>query len=163
MDPRLNAFAMAQLMPVPGERRLYRLEGVGTLRLSGWGSHAATAEAHGLSWEITHRGRWHPVTQAVDAAGVVVGEFRGRTLQGGGVLRWFDLDIVVRPQVLRPERYVLIEDERTFATVEGRGWGRRPVWVAVDEDVVIHPGLLLFAVFVVGTLAQEADAAATAA
>jgi hypothetical protein len=46
-----------RLTRTPVDGRLYVFEGVGTLRLTGWMSHAATAEARGLSWQISSRGR----------------------------------------------------------------------------------------------------------
>jgi hypothetical protein len=39
--------------------------------------------------------------------------------------------------------------------LDGKGWGRRPVTIEVDEPV--EPGLLLFAAFVVRTLARESS------
>jgi len=38
------------------DRKLYVLDGVGSLRLHGWMSRGATAEANGRSWEIERRG-----------------------------------------------------------------------------------------------------------
>jgi hypothetical protein len=42
------------------DRRLYALEGVGTLRLEGLGGRMATAEAGTESWHITRRSRLGP-------------------------------------------------------------------------------------------------------
>ncbi len=39
-----------ELTRAQGDRRLYSLDGVGTLRLEGFFSRAATAEANGTSW-----------------------------------------------------------------------------------------------------------------
>jgi hypothetical protein len=45
-----------ELKRTPGDRRLYALEGVGTLHLKGFASRAATAEAGGRTWRIArHR------------------------------------------------------------------------------------------------------------
>ena len=155
MDTRVHSFATLQLTPAPGDRRLYALDGVGTLRLTGWASRTATAEAGGLAWLMTYRGLLAPVIQAADAAGVV-GEFRARTLHRGGLLRWRDRELNVRPDSLWRERYVLVEDDRRAATIEARGWGRQPVNLRIDGAAELEPGLLLFAVFVVGTLAHNA-------
>jgi hypothetical protein len=46
-----------ELTRTPGDRRLYTLEGVGTLRLQGFVSRTATAEADGMRWRIARRGR----------------------------------------------------------------------------------------------------------
>jgi hypothetical protein len=151
-----------QLTRAPDDPRLYSLCNVGTLRLSGWTARAATVEADGLTWRITRRGIWQPVVQAADTTGAVVGEFRGRTHRGGE-LRWFDRRLSLRPdRFWREQRYVLIENGRSFATIEGRGWGSRPVNIAVDDAVRLDPALLLFVAFVVGTLAQTAQAATLA-
>jgi hypothetical protein len=160
MVSRSNSFATVQLTPIPGDRRLYALECVGTLRLAGWGSRAATAEGGGRAWEFTCRGLWQPVIQAADVAGTSIGEYRARTLQLGGVLRWSDRELALRPDSLWRDRYVLAEDDRRLATIEGRAWGKRPVSVRVDGAADIGPGLLLFAVFVVGTLEKNAHVAA---
>ena len=152
-----------RLMRVPDDRRAYALRGVGTLRLTGWGSRTATAEGGGLSWQIAHRGLWQPVFQAADAAGDIVGVFRGRTLRHGGMLTWCDRQLDLRPDGLPRERYALVEGDRAVATIEGTGgWGRRPVNVGVGDPAAIDPGLLLFAVFVVAALAQPTQPAAAA-
>lgn len=46
--------------------------------------------------------------------------------------------------------------------LEGKSWGRRRVVVAEDDSIAIEPGLLLFASFVVCSLAEEASGAAGA-
>ena len=154
MASRLHSFATLQLTPTPGDRRLYTLDGVGTLRLSGWASRTAPAEAGGPAWQLTCRGLLAPFIQAADAAGAIVGEFRGSTLHRGGPLRWLDRELAVRSDSLWRERYLLVEDDRRLATIEAKGWGRQPVKLRTDGE--IEPGLLLFAVYVVGTLAQNA-------
>jgi len=156
METRLHSFVTLQLTPAPADRRLYVLNGIGTLRLTGWASRTATAEAGGLAWQMTHRGLLQPVIEASDAAGAIAGEYRGRAHRGG-VLRWVGRELAVRPDSLWPDRYVLVEDDRRLATIEGRGWGRRPLSLRVDGAAEIEPGLLLFAVFVAGTLAQNAQ------
>jgi hypothetical protein len=45
-----------ELTRTPSDRRLYVLEGVGALRLVGFGSRAATAEADGRSWRFAAAG-----------------------------------------------------------------------------------------------------------
>jgi hypothetical protein len=46
--------------------------------------------------------------------------------------------------------------------IDGKGWGKRPVAVHVDDTASVEPGLLLFAAFVVRRLADDASAAAAA-
>jgi hypothetical protein len=48
--------AELELNRTPDDRRVYALEGVGTLRLEGLASRTATAEAGGSSWRITRHG-----------------------------------------------------------------------------------------------------------
>ena len=67
-----------ELTRTPGDRRLYVLADVGTVRLKGWASRAARAEANGRTWEIARRGLWRPVVEATDGAGRAVGQFRAR-------------------------------------------------------------------------------------
>jgi hypothetical protein len=149
---------------IPGERRVYAVRGIGTLRLTGWGSRTATAEGGGLSWQLAHRGIWQPVFQAADAAGDIVGDFRGRTLAHGGVLRWSDRELDLRPGGFGRERYALVEEGHTLATIERMGgWGRCPADIGIDDPDAIEPGLVLFAAFVVATLGQGVLATATAA
>lgn len=151
-----------QLTRTPGDRRLFALEGVGTLRLTGWAPRAGTAEAGSLSWQIKRRGFWSRVIQATDVAGVVVGEYEGRSLRRGGVLRWCDRELALRPDSVWRERYALLEGDRQLAAIEGTSWGKRPVNITVDDHATAFaPGLLLFAAFVVQTLAQDADAGTT--
>ena len=64
-----------------GDRRLYDLDGVGTLRLIGLASRSATAEAGGTRWRIGRRRFWRRVIQATDGTGAAVGEFEPRGLR----------------------------------------------------------------------------------
>ena len=146
-----------QLTRTTGDRRLYGLEGVGTLRLAGWGSRAGIAAAGAHSWQLTRRGFWPRVIQAADATGAVVGEYELRALRRGSALRWCDRELALRPDSVWRERYALLDGSRQLATIEGTSWGKDPVNIAVyDNAATIDPGLLLFAAFVVRTLAQDA-------
>ena len=141
------------------DRRRYELAGFGTLRLGGWASRWATAEAGEQRWGFARRGIFRSVIQATDPAGTVVGAFEGRSLKRGGALRWDEHEYVLTPDSMWKERYALLEGDRRLAMLEGKGWGKRPVRVDVD-DVTIDPGLLLFAAFVVRALAEDASSAA---
>jgi hypothetical protein len=151
-----------ELTRMPNDRRLYALEGVGTLRLEGFGSRAATAEADGNSWRLAPRRWWQRDLKATDAMGVVVGEFEPRTIRRGGVLRWAGRELSLRPASAWRERYALADGDRELALLDGKGWGRRPVKVSIDDVGAVEPGLLLFATFVVRGLADDAGAAAGA-
>jgi hypothetical protein len=138
------------------------LEGVGTLRLHGFMSRAATVVAGGLSWRIARSGFWRGSTVATDAAGTVVGEFEPRNLRRGGRLRWGRRELELRPSSSWREPYVLAESDRELALLDGKGWGRRPVSVSADDIDAVEPGLLLFAAFIVRGLAEDAGSAAAA-
>jgi hypothetical protein len=151
-----------ELTRTPGDRRLYALADVGTLRLKGWASRGASAEASGRSWELARRGFWGRAVEAADATGTTVGRFTGRSVRRGGTLRWLDRELMLRPASRWRERYALADGDREIALFDGKGWGRRPVKVTVEEPGAVDPGLLLFAAFVVRGLAEDAGAALTA-
>ena len=145
-----------------GDSRRYELAGFGTLRLGGWASRWATAEAGDERWGFARRGIFRSVIQATDPAGSVVGNFQGRSLKRGGTLLWEGHEHVLKPDSRWTERYALLDGERRLALLEGKGWGKRPVRVDVD-DTTIDAGLLLFAAFVVRALAEDASSGGAAA
>jgi hypothetical protein len=134
----------------------YALEGVGMVCVTGRSSRAATVQARGLTWQITRCGVLQPVLQAADATGAIVGTFKGRALRRGGPLEWSDHELSLQAEGRWPPRYVLLSGDRRLATIEGRRWDGEPVDIVVDEQANIAPELLLFAAFVVGTLAPSA-------
>jgi hypothetical protein len=144
------------------DRRLYALERVGTLRLQGFASRGATVQADGSSWRIARRGFWQRLIEATDASGTVVGEYEPRSVRRGGTVRWAGRDLVLRPASSWRERYALADGDRELAVLDGKGWGRRPVKVTVDDAEPVDPGLLLFAAFIVRGLAEDAGSAAGA-
>jgi hypothetical protein len=158
-----EALADHELTRTPGERRLYALEDIGTLRLKGFTARAATAEAAGSTWEISRRRFWQRGVQATDAAGTVVGDFEPGKLHRGGALLWAGRKLMLRPASRWRERYALADGDRELAVFDGKGWGRRPVKVTLDAPGAADPGLLLFAAFVVRGLAEDAGSAAAAA
>jgi hypothetical protein len=153
-----------ELTRTPGDRKLYVLEGAGTLRLRGWTGRAATAEttAGDRSWELVQRGVFRTVIEATDAAGTPVGAYEPRTFRRGGALTWQGRDFGLRPASSWKQRYALTDGERELATIEGKGWGKRPVKVDVADLAALPSGLLLFAVYVVRARAEDAQAAAGA-
>lgn len=54
------------------------------------------------------------------------------------------------------------DGEQELALLDGKGWGRRPVEVTIDDPGAVESGLLLFAAFVVRGLAEDAGSAAAA-
>jgi hypothetical protein len=93
-----------------------------------------------------------------------VGAFAPRTFRRGGTLTWGGRAYGLRPASAWKERYALTAPEAEgggeLATIEGRGWGKRPVRVDALDPTALPPGLLLFAVYVVRTLAEDSQAAA---
>lgn len=151
-----------ELTRTPDDRKLYVLEGAGTLRLRGWTGRSATAEtaAGDRSWEIAQRGIFRAVIEASDAAGSAVGAYEPRTFRRGGALTWEGRDYGLRPASSWKQRYALTGGDRELAVIEGKGWGKRPVKVDVADLASLPPGLLLFAVYVVRALAENAQSAA---
>ena len=152
------------------DRRLYTLDGVGTLRLDGLLMRSATAEAGTDTWRFARRGLWRRALEATDAAGAVAGTFEPRELRRGGTLTWHGVEYTMQPHSLFRERYALARGDTELALIEATGWwgwgARRPVKVSLDDPAVVpDPGLLLFAAFAVRTLADAAgeSAAVTAA
>ena len=145
-----------ELVRTPTDRKLYRLDGIGTLRFAGAFSRTATAASDGNSWRFTRRGFWRQVIHAADAADVVVGEFVPRGVRRGGTLRWGERRLTLRATGLVRERYVLVDGDRALARIDAKSWGSRPVMVAFDVAHVVEPGLVLFASFVVHQLAADA-------
>ncbi|MDX6376480.1 MAG: hypothetical protein QOE98_783, partial [Gaiellaceae bacterium] len=141
-----DSMADLELTRTREDRRLYALGDVGTLRLTGFWSRSATAQAGDRTWELTRSGLWRPIIRATDEAGTVVGEFEPRGgLRRGGTLRWGDRSYTLRPASSWRERYAIVDDDRELAVLDGKGWGKRPVAVTVDDRSPIDPGLLLFA------------------
>jgi hypothetical protein len=149
-----------ELTRSPDGRRLFVLEGVGTLRSEGLFARAAVAEVDGRTWRFARRGLFGRRIEATETAGGVVGEFEARTVRRGGTLRWAGRELELRTASSWRERYALGDGERELALLDGKGWGRRPVKVTLDDLGAVEPPLLLFAAFVVRTLAEDAGAAA---
>ena len=69
----------------------------------------------------------------------------------------------MRPASAWRERYALTEGDRELALFAGKGWGRRPVQVTVNDPAAVDAGLLLFTAFVVRRLAEDAGSSAAVA
>lgn len=144
----------------PDDRRRYEVEGVGELRLQGLLARRADARTDGAEWSFARRGFWPTTVEATDVSGTVVGAFEPRKLRRGGELRWAGHTYELRPASRWRERYALAQGDRELAVLDGKGWGKRPVRITVDDPQAVEPGLLLFAAFVVRGLAEDASAAA---
>ena len=145
------------------DRRTYDLAGVGSMRLDGWLSRGAEAEAGGSRWRFNRRGMFKSGAEATNASGAAEGTFDGRALRRGGAIRWRGREFALRPASAWRERYALADGERELVLLDGKGWGKRPVKVTVEKPGAIEPGLLLFAAFVVRGLDEDAGSAAGAA
>jgi hypothetical protein len=146
-----------ELTRVPGDRRLYALEGVGTLRVHGFMGRRATAASADGTISIDRRGFWRRELVAVDELGSQVAEFEPRTIRRGGTLRFAGRELTLSPASSWRERYELAYAGRALAILDGKGWGRRPVSVTLLDPEPLDPRLLLFAAFVVRGLAEDAS------
>ena len=152
-----------ELTRVPGDRRLYALAGIGTLRLQGFLGRSAIAQSDGASWKLARRGFWQREIVASDESGVVIGTFDPRAIRRGGTLRFGDRELTLNPVSSWRERYELVEGDRRLALLDGKGWGKRPVRLTLEAGEPLEPGLALFATFVVRGLAEDASGASGAA
>jgi hypothetical protein len=152
-----------ELTRAAGDRRLYALDGVGTLRLGGLCSRSAFAEGDRRRWRIGPVGFWRRRLEVVDETGAVVGAFDPHSFRRGGRVQWQARELALRPASSWRERYALADGDRELAAFDGRGWGRRPVKVTVVEPGDLDPGMLLFVAFVVRRLAESQASAATTA
>lgn len=150
-----------ELTRAPGDRKLYVLEGVGSLRLRGWTGRSATAEtlAGDRSWSLTQRGLFRAVIEASDAAGTIVGAYEPRTFRRGGALTWENHPYGLRPASAWKERYALLDGDHELAIIDGKGWGKRPVRITTADPASLSAGLLLFTVYIVRALAENAQSA----
>jgi hypothetical protein len=148
---------------VPGERRLYEVRGVGTIRFDGLFSRAATAEAGEKRWRLARRGFWGRRVEASDADGTTIGTFEPHALRRGGPLVWAERELRLQPASAWRERYALVDGDQELAVFDGKGWGRKPVAISIDDPDALDPGLVLFTAFVVRGLAEDASATAGAA
>jgi hypothetical protein len=142
------------------DRRLYALDGVGTVRLRGWTSRDATIAVAGAEWAVERRGIFAATTTAYDAAGAEVGIFRARSIRRGGDLEWAGRPLTLRPASAWRERYALADGERELAVFDGKGWGKRPVKVTIADLAAVAPALLLFTAVVVRGLSEDSASAA---
>lgn len=153
-----------ELTRTPGDRRLYRLGGTGTIRLGGLFSRRADAEAGPDRWRFAGRGFWRRRIQATDTAGTIAGAFAPRSLRRGGTLHWGGRELSLRPASSWRQRYALADGDRELVVLDAKGWGRRrPVKITVLDGDPPEPGLLLFAAYVVRQLAVNAAGASSAA
>lgn len=156
---------MADLVLTRTDKRVYSLEGVGTLRLQKMFWNAATAEAGGRSWRFVRRGWFRRSIEATDESGQPVGMFEGnRGWRRGGTVRWEGRDFTLRSRsTWKAQRFVLLDGDREVAVLDGKASDRRPVTVSVDEPGALDAGLLLFVAFVVRGLTLDAIAAISVA
>ncbi|MGH2900684.1 MAG: hypothetical protein ACRDMZ_18560, partial [Solirubrobacteraceae bacterium] len=155
-----EAMVELELTRTAQDRRLYAIEGVGTLRLEGLWSRRATAEAGSDAWLLDGGGLFSRAVRATDAFGIVVGEFRPAHLRRGGRLTWRGRELALRPASRWRERYALADGDAELALLDAKGRGRRPVKIGVEDLAAFDPGLLLMAAFVARGLAEQAASSA---
>jgi len=151
-----------ELIRAPENRRTYVMAGRGELRLEGIGSRSATIVdvESGRHWRVARRRWWSGSLDATDVSGTAGGSFEPTLLRRGGTLTWGGRTLALRSASVWRERYALAEGEREVAVFDEKGWGKRPLTIHLSEETPV--GLLLFAAFVVRTLAADATSAAGA-
>jgi hypothetical protein len=145
-----------------GERRLYKVRGVGTISFDGLLSRAATAEAGEKRWRLARRGFWGRRVEASDTDGATIGTFEPHGLRRGGHMVWAERELRLQPASAWRERYALVDRDHELAIFDGKEWGRKPVAISIDDPDALDPGLVLFTAFVVRGLAADASAGAAA-
>ena len=86
-----------ELTRTPGDRRLYALGSVGTIRFQGLFSRSAAAEANGKRWLFRRYGIFGRRIAALDEAGATVGRFEPREIRRGGAITWDGRRVHARP------------------------------------------------------------------
>jgi hypothetical protein len=164
-DPRsatpTDAPIQLDLRRLPHQRSDYQLGNVGIVRRSKMGWRAAHLQAGDWQWTVAVSGVWKPRVHAIDPAGTVVGEYLPRAFRGGGMVRWYDQELPLRPISSWRQRYALTNHGRDIVTVDARTGGRRPVSMTVLHPGLTDPGLLLFTAVAAVWIAS--DTAGTAA
>jgi len=107
-----------------GDRRLYELEGIGSMRSEGWLSRSALAEAGEHSWRFAADGLFKRVYEARDGVGAVVGRFEGTTWGRGGTLVWAGTEMALQHRGVFHHRYILCGGHHELAMLDGSGYGK---------------------------------------
>jgi hypothetical protein len=156
---------VADLVLTRTDKRLYSLDGVGTLRLEKAFWNTATAEAEEKSWRFVCRGWFRRRIEATDETGRPTGTFEGnRGFRRGGTVRWESRDFTLQSRsTWKAQRFALLDGDRDMAVFEGRASDRRPVTVSIDQPDALDAGLLLFVAFVVRGLVLDAFVAVSSA
>ena len=151
-----------ELVRDPDDRRRFALDGVGALRLEGFGRRRATIEAGGQTWQAAPTGFWKRTVVATDAAGRTVAEFEPRRVKQGGALRVGARELRIAPASKFKQCYALKDGDLELALLDAKGWGKRPVRVTVDDPGAVEPMVLLLAAFLARRMAEDASAAVAA-
>ena len=114
-----------ELTRASGDRRLFSIPGVGTLRDDGFraGTTTATSADGDASWTLSKHGFWRRTIRASDAVGTVIGEFTGRTFSRGGRLWWDGREMTIDATSTWRSRFALVEDGRDLVVFDAKGWG----------------------------------------
>jgi hypothetical protein len=157
-----SAVPELELIRDPDDRRRFALDGVGALRLEGFGRRRATIEAGGQTWQAAPTGFWKRNVVATDAAGQTVAEFEPKRVKFGGALRVGARELEIAPASTWKQRYALKDGDRELALLEAKGWGKRPVRVTIEDPAAVEPMVLLLAAFLARRMAEDASSAVAA-
>jgi hypothetical protein len=149
--------AELELTRAPGDRKVYVLDGVGTLRVRGRGRQAAVAEAGGRRWAFVRRGLFAPLVTATDETGTVVGLYRSPMRKPGGPVGWAERELQLRRSSTFRQHYALSEGEQELALFHGTGRarGKSPISLTIDDPTALDPGLILFAAYIVRGIVED--------
>ena len=143
----------------PESRRLYRLGALGTIHLNGLVVRSATLTSGGTTFEVTRRGLLSRELTATEA-GTRIGAFAPHRLNRGGRLDWRGDELRLEPAAHLAQRYALESRGEALAFLQARGWwgwgSLTPVTVELPDGAAVDGPLLIFAVYVVRTLADRA-------
>jgi hypothetical protein len=148
---------VADLVLTRTDKRLYSLDGVGTLspregvleRGDGPGGREELALRLPRMVPPAHRGdrRDGPADRTFES---------NRGFRRGGTVRWERRDFTLQSRsTWKAQRFALLEGDRDMAVFEGRAYDRRPVTVSIEPGA-LDAGLLLFVAFVVRGLVLDA-------
>jgi hypothetical protein len=154
--------AELELRPDPKDRRRLVLDGVGSLRLGGWGRRDVQVTAGERRYTFAGAA-FSSRVRVLDEQGAEVGSYVPRSLGRGGVLRVGTRELLLHRRVgLLRTLYRLCEGTRELAVLQPRG-SLRPMRITAEGLAGIDPVVLLLAAYVARQTSRRAASAAAAA
>lgn len=153
--------AELEMVRAVGDRKLYELLGIGSLRRPHWYSRQAIATAlDSRRWSFTETGLCRPVDHATPEVGQPSGRFhRAKLVSRSGPLQWGDDSYELTFRSFWRLEGVLAAGGRDLLATKPGNWNSKRSRVQLLTDERLDPGLVLFVIWVV-QLEQERSAAA---